>query len=197
GPAPPPAPGPARAGRHSHAVHGRHRRGTPHRRRSRHRPAHGRRGTDPRDALRRRRGGPRRDAHGRGRRPSARAPAPGVGVPDTTQRGADDEYLAAVLAVVRQIPVGRVMTYGLIAEVVAEGLVAAGGSARGGPRQVGTAVSGGGGDPPWWRAVPPDGRVPARHRVRALRPLRAEGPALTSDDDGARVRVRQAVWWPE
>ncbi len=112
-------------------------------------------------------------------------------------RGVDVEYLEAVLDVVRQIPPGRVMTYGLIAEVVAEGLERAGGSSRGGPRQVGSVMAHAGADVPWWRVVTADGRVPAHHRSRALRSLRAEDAPLTSDDDDARVRVRLAVWWPE
>jgi len=109
------------------------------------------------------------------------------------RRGVDVEYLEAVLAVVRQIPPGRVMTYGLVAEVVADGFA----TPRGGPRQVGSVMAQAGADVPWWRVVTADGRVPAHARARALRELRAEGTPLTSDDDDARVRVRLAVWWPE
>ncbi|MDD9205825.1 MGMT family protein, partial [Georgenia sp. 10Sc9-8] len=43
----------------------------------------------------------------------------------------DEEYLEAVLDLVDQVPPGRVMTYGTIADVVGAGL------GRGGPRQVG------------------------------------------------------------
>ena len=117
-------------------------------------------------------------------------------MPVSSHSDADGEYLEAVLAVVRQIPPGRVMTYGLVAEIVAEGFVAAGGAPCGGPRQVGTAMSRAGEEAPWWRVVTADGRVPARHRARALAALRAEGTPLSSDDDDARVRVRSAVWWP-
>lgn len=108
----------------------------------------------------------------------------------------DDDYVAAVLDVVRRIPPGRVMTYGLVAEVVADTLVAAGGTARGGPRQVGTVMARHGSSVPWWRVVTADGRLPAHAVGRALASLRAEGAPLTSDDDDARVRVRRAVWWP-
>lgn len=106
-------------------------------------------------------------------------------------RGADAEYVAAVLAVVRQIPAGRVMTYGLVAEVVAEQL------GRGGPRQVGAVMAREGGGVPWWRVVTADGRVPAHLRARALELLRAEGVPVTGEDEDARVRVRQVVWWPQ
>ena len=47
-----------------------------------------------------------------------------------------EEYAAAVLDVVRSIPSGRAMTYGLIAEIVGEEL------GRGGPRQVGSVLAG-------------------------------------------------------
>ncbi len=111
--------------------------------------------------------------------------------------GGDEEYVEAVLAVVRQIPEGRVMTYGLVAEVVADTLAARGSTPRGGPRQVGTVMARRGGSVPWWRVVTADGRVPAHAASRALAALRAEGTPLSSDDDDARVRVRRAVWWPQ
>lgn len=111
-------------------------------------------------------------------------------------RGTDAEYVAAVLDVVARIPPGRVMTYGLIAEVVADGLAARGGEPRGGPRQVGAVLSRHGGMVPWWRVVAADGRVPAHKASLALAALRSEGAPFTSDDD-ARVRVRSAVWWPQ
>ena len=107
-----------------------------------------------------------------------------------------DDYVEAVLDVVRQIPPGRVMTYGLVAEVVADRVVAAGGTASGGPRQVGTVMARHGGEVPWWRVVTADGRVPAHATARALAALRAEGTPLTTAADDARVRVRVAVWWP-
>lgn len=115
----------------------------------------------------------------------------------TSRPGGNDEYVDAVLDVVRQIPHGRVMTYGLIAEVVADRFIAAGGAARGGPRQVGTVLARHGGGEPWWRVVSSSGRVPAHASTRALAALRLEGTPLTTDDDDARVRVRLAVWWPQ
>jgi alkylated DNA nucleotide flippase Atl1 len=101
----------------------------------------------------------------------------------------DDDYLGAVLDVVERIPAGRASTYGLIAERVAEDL------GRGGPRQVGTVLSRAGGSVPWWRVVNASGLPPAHARDRALDELRAEGCPLTSD--GARVRLRDAVWLPD
>ncbi|WP_277986460.1 MGMT family protein [Promicromonospora panici] len=123
-----------------------------------------------------------------------------------------EEYAAAVLDVVRRIPSGRAMTYGLIAEIVGEEL------GRGGPRQVGSVMAGSGdryahlvpdddagragdGDPddggrvPWWRVVNAAGSPPQQHLTKALDALRAEGCPLSRD--GARVNLRRAVWFPE
>jgi alkylated DNA nucleotide flippase Atl1 len=129
-----------------------------------------------------------------------------------------EEYAAAVLDVVRRIPSGRAMTYGLIAEIVGEEL------GRGGPRQVGSVMAGSGdryahlvpdddggpqgqgaaGDPaassdggrvPWWRVVNAAGSPPKQYLTEALDALRAEGCPLSRD--GRRVNLRRAVWFPE
>jgi methylated-DNA-protein-cysteine methyltransferase related protein len=122
-----------------------------------------------------------------------------------------EEYAAAVLDIVRRIPSGRAMTYGLIAEIVGEQL------GRGGPRQVGTVMAGSGsryahlvpdgpvlddvdgpddGDRvPWWRVVNAAGSPPQHHLTEALDALRAEGCPLSRD--GRRVNLRRAVWFPE
>jgi alkylated DNA nucleotide flippase Atl1 len=124
-----------------------------------------------------------------------------------------EEYAAAVLDVVRRIPSGRAMTYGLIAEIVGEEL------GRGGPRQVGSVMArsgdryahlvpddeagppsdGGapedGGRVPWWRVVNAAGSPPQQHLTEALDALRAEGCPLSRD--GRRVNLRRAVWFPE
>ncbi|WP_423462013.1 MGMT family protein [Promicromonospora sp. MS192] len=117
-----------------------------------------------------------------------------------------EEYAAAVLDVVRRIPSGRAMTYGLIAEIVGERL------GRGGPRQVGSVMAGSGdryahlvpdgpeeeedGDRvPWWRVVNAAGSPPQHHLTDALDALRAEGCPLSKD--GRRVNLRRAVWFPE
>ncbi len=107
----------------------------------------------------------------------------------------DDDYAASVLAVVRMIPAGRVMTYGLIAEVVIDRETADGRPPRGGPRQVGQVLAHSGGEVPWWRVVDASGRPPARLRVEALDRLRAEG--VRTGGGGDRVPVRAAIWWPD
>ena len=116
------------------------------------------------------------------------------GAPGRGGREAGEDYVEEVHALVAVIPPGRVMTYGLVAEVLGDRATAAGRPVRGGPRQVGRAMATGG-DVPWWRVVTAAGDPPAHHRERALAHLRAEGTPLTPD--GRRVRVRQAVWFPD
>lgn len=101
----------------------------------------------------------------------------------------DDEYAEAVLRVVELIPAGRVMSYGVVAEVVGEVL------GRGGPRQVGAVMSSLGGTVTWWRVVTAAGHTPRAHERRALRELIAEGTPLAAD--GHRVDMRRASWRPD
>ncbi len=107
----------------------------------------------------------------------------------------DEEYQDLVRAVVAVVPAGRAMTYGLVAEVVADRLVAAGGQVRGGPRQVGQVLARTGADLPWWRVVDASGRPPAMHVDEALARLREEGTPLARD--GRAVALCRAVWWPD
>ena len=104
----------------------------------------------------------------------------------------DEDYLEAVLDIVGQIPSGRVMTYGTIAEVISDRLPA--GERRGGPRQVGYVLSRAGGGVPWWRVVNAAGGPPASHLSAALTALASEGTPLTAA--GLRVDLRAALWWP-
>ena len=106
----------------------------------------------------------------------------------------DDDYLEIVLDLVERIPSGRAMTYGLVAEVVSEELVAAGGPARGGPRQVGHVMARAGGGIPWWRVVNVTGRAPAHLRTSAIAHWLAEGTPRTAS--GERIALRQAIWFP-
>lgn len=107
----------------------------------------------------------------------------------------DDDYAEAVLDLVDEIPAGRAMTYGTIAEVVGDRLEALDGRRRGGPRQVGQVLSRAGSGVPWWRVVNAAGSPPARHLGRALDLLADEGTPLSAD--GRRVALRRAIWFPE
>ncbi len=107
----------------------------------------------------------------------------------------DDDYLEAVLDVVQAIPPGRVMTYGSIAEVVGDRLVADGGRLRGGPRQVGRVLARAGGGVPWWRVVNAAGSPPASNLSRALTELQRERTPLVAA--GLRVDLTAAMWSPD
>ncbi len=97
-------------------------------------------------------------------------------------------YRAAVLAVVRAIPPGRVMPYGAIARCLAEA------SGRASPRLVGQIMARCNEPVPWHRVVRADGRPARGHEARALRLLAADGAPLLRD---GRVDLRQAAWSPD
>jgi alkylated DNA nucleotide flippase Atl1 len=99
------------------------------------------------------------------------------------------EYAERVLAVAEQIPPGRVMTYGDVAEWLAEG----------GPRQVGRVMALYGGAVPWWRVVRADGHLLPGHELRALERYRTEGTPLrtaphTAQGHLPRLDMRRARW---
>jgi alkylated DNA nucleotide flippase Atl1 len=106
--------------------------------------------------------------------------------------GAPGRYAERVLETVEQIPAGRVMTYGDVAEWLGEG----------GPRQVGRVMALYGGGVPWWRVVRSDGVLLPGHETAALAeyraegtPLRPGGPATAPRQDHVpRVDMRRARW---
>lgn len=78
------------------------------------------------------------------------------------------EFVDAVLAVVRRIPAGRVMTYGDIAWVLGSNA----------PRGVGRVMALYGHAVPWWRVVPASGLPPQGHSRLALPHYLDEGTPL-------------------
>ena len=91
------------------------------------------------------------------------------------------DFAEAVLAAVDQIPAGRVVSYGDIAEFLGTG----------GPRQVGRVMALYGGSVSWWRVIRADGRPVAGLEERALTRLRAERVPIRN----GRVDLRAARWW--
>lgn len=94
-----------------------------------------------------------------------------------------EEYAEAVLALVEQVPPGRVTTYGAVADHLG----------RGGPRQVGSVMATHGGGVPWWRVIRADGTVPSHLGPEALQEWWAEGTPLRPS---GRVDVSAAFWSP-
>ncbi|WP_189080111.1 MGMT family protein [Mangrovihabitans endophyticus] len=96
------------------------------------------------------------------------------------------EYVEEVLALVERIPPGRVMSYGALADALAER------SGRNSARQVGTIMARHGGGVPWHRVVTSSGRMPPGHEREARQRLLSEGVPLRGD----RVDMARAQWLP-
>lgn len=94
-----------------------------------------------------------------------------------------EEYVEAVLAIVEQIPPGRVTTYGAIADALG----------RFGARRVGNVMATHGGGVPWWRVVRADGSLPPSHQDEARQTYLEEGTPLRSSGN---VDIRAAFWLP-
>jgi alkylated DNA nucleotide flippase Atl1 len=97
-----------------------------------------------------------------------------------------EEYVEEVLALVERIPPGRVMSYGAIADYLADR------SGRSSSRLVGSIMARYGAGVPWHRVVTAAGRLPPGHETEARARLAAEGAPLR----GAGVDMA-AAWWPE
>jgi alkylated DNA nucleotide flippase Atl1 len=96
------------------------------------------------------------------------------------------DFAERVLGVADNIPPGRVMSYGDIAEYLGEK----------GPRQVGRVMALWGGGVAWWRVVHADGSFLAGHEREALARYLEEGTPLRRAQDGTvcGVDMRRARW---
>jgi methylated-DNA-protein-cysteine methyltransferase-like protein len=96
------------------------------------------------------------------------------------------EYVEEVLTLVERIPEGRVMSYGAIADVLADR------SGRNSARQVGTIMAKHGGAVPWHRVVSSAGRLVPGHEQEAHQRLLSEGVPFRTD----HVDMKRAAWLP-
>ena len=96
------------------------------------------------------------------------------------------EYVEEVLTLVESIPEGRVMSYGAIADVLADR------SGRNSARQVGTIMARHGGSVPWHRVVASSGRLVPGHEQEARQRLLAEGVPFAKE----HVDMKRAAWLP-
>ena len=96
------------------------------------------------------------------------------------------EYVEEVLRLVESIPEGRVMSYGAVADALADH------SGRNSARQVGTIMARHGGAVPWHRVVTSAGRMPPGHEQEARQRLLSEGVPLKGD----HVNMSLASWAP-
>ncbi len=98
-----------------------------------------------------------------------------------------EDFVSRVLAVVDEIPAGRVMSYGDVAGAIGSR------AARG----VGQVMAYYGGDVPWWRVVRASGHPALNHESRALEYYRAESTPLRWSASGVfRVDLAAARWVP-
>ncbi len=95
-----------------------------------------------------------------------------------------DSFADRVLEFVEQIPPGRVMSYGDVAEYLGAG----------GPRQVGRVMALWGGGVPWWRVIHADGSPPPGHERAAHMRYLAEATPLRPPGREVRVDMRLASW---
>lgn len=93
-----------------------------------------------------------------------------------------DDFTERVLAVVESVPEGRVVTYGLVADLIG----------RGGPRQVGRVMSIDGPAVPWWRCVRANGTLPPHLMTDAQVHWREERTPVTR----GHVDMSAALWNP-
>ena len=96
--------------------------------------------------------------------------------------GLPSEFAERVLDLVAQIPPGRVMTYGQVADQLGSGAA----------RAVGTVMARFGSGVPWHRVVRSDGRPPAGHEVEAVARYRSEGTPLRNN--GQLLDLSAALW---
>ncbi|MFF1881094.1 MGMT family protein [Pseudarthrobacter sp. NPDC058196] len=94
-----------------------------------------------------------------------------------------NEYVQAVLAVVRLVSPGSAVSYGDVAELLGSG----------GPRQVGSVMSHYGSGVPWWRVLKASGHAPEGHEAQALYRYLEEGTPLKGDH-AAYLRTGEGRW---
>jgi methylated-DNA-protein-cysteine methyltransferase-like protein len=96
------------------------------------------------------------------------------------------EYAEEVLALVERIPEGKVMSYGAIADALADK------SGRNSARQVGNIMARYGSAVPWHRVVASSGRLVPGHEQEARQRLLADGVPFRGD----HVDMARATWRP-
>ncbi len=101
----------------------------------------------------------------------------------------DNDYRERVFKIVRQIPRGRVMTYGQIAEILGEGYT---------PRTVGFVMHSANDKTPWHRVINAQGGCSTRGLVlphdKQQRMLEAEGVRF---NERGRCELRLFLWIPK
>ncbi|AXK37013.1 hypothetical protein DVA86_01700 [Streptomyces armeniacus] len=129
----------------------------------------------------------------------ASEPPEPAGLPELPEPPELPEYAERVLDVAEQVPPGRVLTYGDVAEWLRDEDEERDRRGTGGPRQVGRVLALYGGAVPWWRIVRADGVLLPGHELEAMERYRAEGTPLrgagrTTEGHLPRLDIRRARW---
>lgn len=109
-----------------------------------------------------------------------------VEIPDKVR---DKNYREKVFAIVRQIPSGRVMTYGQIADILGEGYT---------PRTVGFVMHASPESVPWQRVINSQGACSTQHIVLPtnLQRILLEAEGVVFNEKG-RCDLKKYRWSPE
>jgi alkylated DNA nucleotide flippase Atl1 len=102
------------------------------------------------------------------------------------------DFVAQVLAVVRAIPPGFVMTYGDVAAKLADHDDLAGMIPAYGARLVGQVMARAGADVAWWRVVRSTGQPPKFHEARAWPLYLEEGTPVAGTPEKYRIDLKRA-----
>lgn len=101
----------------------------------------------------------------------------------------DRNYREKVYDIVRQIPPGRVMTYGQIAGILGEGYTA---------RTVGYVMHGAGDEVPWQRVINSQGKCSTG---RLTIPMNLQQEILESEGvkfrDNGKCDLKELIWYPK
>jgi alkylated DNA nucleotide flippase Atl1 len=102
------------------------------------------------------------------------------------------DFVDRVLAIVKTIPPGRVMTYGDIADALDGHADLAGEAGAYGARLVGQVMARFGDDVAWWRVIRATGDPPKFHEAQAWEHYVEEGTPLTGPRERYRIDLKQA-----
>jgi alkylated DNA nucleotide flippase Atl1 len=117
-------------------------------------------------------------------------------VPQDDLKDPSPDFVDRVLAIVKTIPPGRVMTYGDIAGELGEHADLAGEAGAYGARLVGRVMSRFGVDTPWWRVIRATGEPPKFHEEQAWTHYMEERTPLTGPRESYRIDLKRARYLP-
>ncbi|MGC4106480.1 MAG: MGMT family protein [Thermomicrobiales bacterium] len=107
------------------------------------------------------------------------------------------EFVDAVLAIVREIPSAKVMTYGDIADRLADTPDLEGATGAYGARLVGQVMSRHGHASAWWKVIRSTGQPPKGYELKAIPHYESEGTPLVGAGESYRIDLKRARFDPD